>query len=251
MKVWHEQDYFWSTWEPILFDKERWVKTPEEIDKILALIRVKPPAIVLDLCCGPGRHSLELARRGFTVTGVDRTKKYLQQAAKRAKQERLKIEFILKDMRRFYRTNAFDVVLNLFTSFGYFKNIGDDRRVVKNVYRSLKINGVFIMQLMGKEVLARIWQPKDWHMTKDAIILEERKVCKNWSWIENRWIMIKKHKRIEFKVSHRIYSAVELKTLLMANGFKKVKVYGSLLGTPYDNNAKALLLVAYKGIDKR
>lgn len=246
MKPWHQQDRFWHTWAPVLFHKERWQKTPEQVDHFTALLNMEPPASVLDLGCGPGRHSLELARRGFKVTGVDRTKVYLAKARQQAEKEGLNIEFVQKDMRRFCRSQNFDICINLFTSFGYFKDIGDDKRVLGNVYRSLRNKGRFLMELMGKEVLARIFRERDWYTLEDMMVLEERKVCKNWSWIENRWIMIKKGKVQEFRISHRLYSAEELSSLLRQAGFKKVDVYSDFTGAPYDNNAKRLILAAYK-----
>ena len=77
MKDWHEDDNFWETMAPKLFPEERMKFTPKEVDKIISLLEISPDAYILDLCCGPGRHSLELARRGFKVLGVDRTLKYL------------------------------------------------------------------------------------------------------------------------------------------------------------------------------
>ena len=90
MKIWYEDDDFWEVMGPKLFSEDHWKKAPEEVQKIIALLGIEPVAHVLDLCCGPGRHSLELARRGFTVTAVDRTLRYLEDAKKRAEQENLK-----------------------------------------------------------------------------------------------------------------------------------------------------------------
>lgn len=246
MKQWHEEDNFWETFAPVLFHPKRLEKTKEEVDNILSLLKINPPASLLDLCCGPGRHSLELARRGFSVTGVDRTKTYLEKARKLAKKEHLKAEFIQKDMRKFCKPNTFDVAINLFTSFGYFNDPKDDEKVLKNVHRSLKQKGIFLIDLMGKEVVARIFEERGWFEVEGSIILEERKVCKDWSWIENRWILIKDGKKEEYTVSHRLYSASELSALLRECGFESVKIYGDLAGAPYDHTAKRLVLVAHK-----
>ncbi|MBA7636480.1 Trans-aconitate 2-methyltransferase [subsurface metagenome] len=250
MKVWHEQDNFWAKWAPILFPKQRWEKTQEEVTNIISLLKIDPSTSVFDLCCGPGRHSLELARRGFSLTGVDRTKSYLEKARKQVETEGLKVEFIQEDMRSFCKPNTFDVAINLFTSFGYFEDIKDDKKVITNVYHSLKNKGVFLIDIMGKEVLARVFCERNWHEVDNNIVLEERKICKNWSWIDNRWILIKDGKKEEYKISHRIYSAVELTALLNECGFNPIDVYGDLTGEPYDHTAKRLILVAHKGKDK-
>jgi SAM-dependent methyltransferase len=232
VKTWYEQDSFWETWAPFLFSRERWENAPEEINSLLSLLKITPGASLLDLCCGPGRHSLELARRGFSVVGVDRTPIYLDQARKQAETEGLDIEFVQEDMRRFCRPDSFDAAVNLFTSFGYFEDVKDDELVVEKVYRSLKDDGVFLIDIKGKEVLARIFRERDWQEIDGGIMLEERKLSKNWSWIENRWIMLKDGKVEEFKLSLRPYSAVELTALLSKCGFNSIEVYGDLTGAP-------------------
>ena len=247
MNAWHEQDTFWNKWAPVMFHERRWEKAQEEVANIISLLNISETASVLDLCCGPGRHSLQLARQGFSVTAVDRTKMYLERARKQAETEGLKIEFIEDDMRRFCRPGSFDVAINLFTSFGYFEDMNDDRQVAANVYRSLRDKGVFLIDIMGKEVLARIFRERDWYELDNIMVLEERKVCANWSWIENRWLMIKDGKMDEWKVSHRLYSAAELAALLSDCGFKAIDAYGDLTGAPYDHTAKRLVLVAHKG----
>ena len=120
LKPWHEEEDFWETWKSVLFPKERWEQTPEEVQNIIKILEIKDNAQILDLCCSPGRHALEFTRQGFQVTGVDRTKLYLEEAKNKATLEKLEIEFIQEDMRNFRREKYFDVVLSLFTSFGYF-----------------------------------------------------------------------------------------------------------------------------------
>jgi SAM-dependent methyltransferase len=251
MKKWYDDDAFWDIWGPIMFSPERWEDTPEEVDNLIDLLDIDPNAKILDLCCGPGRHALEFARRGFSVTGVDRTRKYLEEARRRVEKEKLKLELVQKDMRRFRRPGRFDAALNLFTSFGFFEDQKDDQLMVSNVYDSLKDGGVFVIDMMGKEILARIFRERDWQETNGAIMLEERKVSKGWTWMENRWIMIKDGKTREFRFSHRPYSAAELTRLMADCGFAETKVYGSLAGTPYDHQAKRLVVVARKGKHKR
>jgi SAM-dependent methyltransferase len=246
VKTWYEDDAFWDTWASFLFSQDRWENAPEEVANLTSLMKIRPGALVLDLCCGPGRHSLELARRGYSVVGVDRTRKYLQKARRLAKKEGLKIEFVQEDMKSFCRTDTFDAAVNLFTSFGFFEDPKDDERVARNVYRSLKDGGVFLIDVIGKERLARIFQERDWYEIDGAIMLEERKITKNWGWLENRWIMLKAGKAEEFKLSLRPYSAVELSTLLSGCGFAAIEVYGDLAGAPYDHEAKRLVVVARK-----
>jgi SAM-dependent methyltransferase len=246
--AWHEDDSFWKIWEPWMFTQQRIADAKDDVDGVIKLIKIGPEAHILDLCCGVGRHSLEFARRGYRVTGVDRTKVYLDKARKQAKEEGLDIEFVQGDMRFFSRPNTFNVVINMFTSFSYFEDPQEDKRVVENVFESLKPGGRFIIQMHGKETLAKIFRERDWYENNNlgVIVLQERKVSHNWSWMENRWIMLKGDERIENKVCHRLYAGSELVTLLRDCGFSQVDLYGDLDGNPFDQTARQLVAVGYK-----
>lgn len=247
MKPWHDDDRFWKTFKKIIFPKERFEHAPGEVDHILKLLKVKPGAAVLDLCCGPGRHTVELASRGFKVTGVDRTRDYLADAHKLARRRKVDVEFVLADMRKFRRAGAFDAAINMFTAFGYFKNKADDFRVLKNLYASLRPGGVLLIDVMGKERIAKIFNPRTWHRQPDGtIVLEERWLEQDFSWIENIWTLIRGGRAKSFNLSHRLYTAVELGDLLRKAGFGRIKAFGTLDGKPYNQDAQRLILVARK-----
>lgn len=245
-KPWHEQDDFWGTFGPVIFNKKVILAAPQEVEQLVRLLNLQPGLMICDLCCGVGRHSLELARRGFQVTSVDRTPLYLQKAKKKAHAEGLDIQFIREDIRDFCQPNSFDAVINLYTSFGYFEDPIENRTVLENIYKSLKNNGNLVMDLVGKEVVARIFQERDWREEDGFVLLEERKVGKNWNSMDNRWIIFKGGKKYEHRFRHKLYSATELCALLISCGFKQVETYGGLDGSPYDQTAKRLVLVAHK-----
>lgn len=244
---WHDDDLFWQVFRPALFSERAFEAARQDVAELLALTAAPPAAAVLDLCCGPGRHSLELARRGFTVTGVDRTEAYLAEARRRAEEEGLTIELLRADMRQFVRERSFDLAINLFTSFSYFANPGEDRQVAENLYRSLKPGGVLVIELMGREVLARIFQRRDWQPLDDGgFLLQENEVTEHWSWIRSRWILVRAGTTHEQIVQHRLYTATDLAALLRSVGFTDVGLHGSLAGDPYDHQAKRLVAVARK-----
>ena len=243
---WYENDRLWKMIEPVIFSNERIEGTVKEVEQLLMLTNMPAGASVLDLCCGIGRHSLELARRGYKVTAVDRMLSYLRRAKKLAAKENLRIEFVKKDMRRFRRRGSFDCVINLFTSFGYFESRDDDEKVITNVYNCLKDGGIFVLEMIGKEIIARIFNERRWEEHNGVILLAECEVCDNWSAVRNRWIVIRENSRKEFTFSHRIYSAVELCDLFRKAGFRSVKVFGDLGGSPYDNKAQRLVVTGRK-----
>ena len=77
---WFSDDSFWTEFAPLLFGGDRWAEAPAVVDAILALSGASTGASVLDMCCGPGRHALEFATRGYSVVGVDITEPYLAAA---------------------------------------------------------------------------------------------------------------------------------------------------------------------------
>ncbi len=247
IKKWHEDDSFWENWGPVLFTPRRIAAAEEEMAKVIGLAGLAPGAKVLDLCCGIGRCSLALARRGFEVTGVDRTAGYLEQAKKKAEDGRLDIDFIQDDMRNFVRPDSFDGIISMYTSWSYFEDPEEDRQVMLNAYASLKPGGVFIIQTHGKETLAKIFQERGWSRREDgSIVLEEREVRNNWSWVWNRWILLKGNERIEAEITHRLYAGTEVAALLSGCGFGRVDIYGDLDGNPYNQTARQLIAVGRK-----
>ncbi len=251
---WFESDDLWRDIYPVLFGKERWERTPLSVTLLLDLVPIPAGGRICDLCCGPGRHSLELARRDFRMTGVDRTVDYIEEARVRAEAEGLEIEFVVEDMRRFLRPAAFDATLNLFTSFGYFDDPTDDLRVVENVHASLVPGGIFVMDLTSKEICARVFRETDWSWideTKGIRMLEERKVSPDWGMMQNVWTLLGPGGEKEVRFSHRLYAGTELAALLRRAGFEDIRLYGNLEGAPYDHKAQRLIAVARKPVSSR
>lgn len=246
-KNWFEDDSFWEVMSPSLFTEDQWHKASGRVDSVVKLLKLPPAGSVLYHCCGPGRHSLEFARRGYNVTGVDRTSRYIEEAKRRARAEGLFVDFVLSDIRDYSQPGRFDAAVNLFTSFGYFEDAEDDKKVVRNLYESLKPGGRLLIEAMGKEILARIFRERDWHREDDgSYLLQERKILQNWSWIENKWTLIKEGQAFELEFAYRPYSATEMTNLLLEAGFKSVTIFGHLSEIPYDHEAKRLVAIALK-----
>jgi len=242
-KPWHEKEEFW---EDNPFPEKIIERAENEVSRLIELVDANEDMKVLDLCCGVGRHSIEFAKRGYDVTGVDKTGHYLQDARQRAKEEGADIEFVKDDMRDFKRNEKFDIVINLFTSFGYFEEEEENVKVLENVYESLKTDGKFILDVMGKEIIARIFIEKDWNEFEGDFKLMERSIEKDWSWLNNRRIKITDEGVKEYNVSHWLYSAKELKDMLKNVGFSSVDVYGGFDGRDYDEEADRLVVVGKK-----
>ena len=254
---WFNDGEFWEQFAPIMFDDAHWAEVPAVADGVARLARfdlygetsntsVRSGLRVLDLCCGFGRVSAELARRGFAVTGVDITESYLQTAREEASYENLNIEYIRADARDFVRTQFFDAAVNLYISFGYFDNQEDDRLLLSNVYESLKTGGVFIIETLGKEIAARDFTESECFRRAGFTVLTEYETLDSWTFLKNRWILFKDGKKVEKTFTQRLYSASELRALLLEAGFAKVEIYGDWDESPYDHRAAKLIAVGRK-----
>jgi len=243
---WFDDDSFWRDLYLYMFSDQRFADAEAQVDEALRLLPLSGKS-VLDLCCGPGRWAIPLARRGFKVTGVDRTKFLLDKARANAKKARVKIEWVQKDMRDFVRSDSFDIALSMFTSFGYFEDSDEDVLVLRNVFQSLKPGGVLTIDVVGKKWLARIFQPTSSAVLEDgAKLIERHEIIDQWTRIQNEWILIRKNKVKTFRFRHTIYSGRELKDRMTAVGFRDVKLYGSLAGEDYGPNAQRLVVVGTK-----
>ena len=243
---WFESEDFWRTLYSFMFSEERFSAAKDEVSQIIALTQCSGGKL-LDLCCGPGRHAVEFAQRGFQVTGVDASAFLLERACDHAARANVSVEWVREDMRRFVRPGAFDLACNLFTSFGYFEHEEDDLRVLSNIFQSLGSAGVLVIEVLGKERLARTWQSAICTDLPDGSVLVQRPQLRDdWSRVCSEWILIKDGRTQSFSFEHTVYSGRELKDRLRRVGFKQVILFGSLQGTPFDLNAMRLVAIARK-----
>lgn len=267
-KEWFDDETFWKIYAPVMFDEKHWAEVPGVVDSLIKMCKLNPGGLrakALDLCCGMGRISNELARRGLEVTGVDFSEALLETAREDAAYEKLNIDYIHSDARKFRKPHFFDITLNLYTSFGYFEKPEDDLLLARNVYDSLKPEGYFIIETLGKEIAVRDFIKTDRFERAGFAVFTEYEAVDSWSGLKNRWILIPQDSfcaempaeipmkkalqlpgRIEKTFTQRLYSATELRTLLFEAGFQAVEIYGGWDERPYDQNAAVLIAVGSK-----
>ncbi len=246
MSNWFEDEEFWEKLYPFLFTDSKLEAAEVEVDSVLRLAGLDR-GDVLDLACGPGRHSVALAKRGFRVTGVDLSAFLLEKARERACAEDLDVKRVREDMRRFVRPEGFDLALSLFTSFGYFENRDDDPRVLRNIHGSLRPGGMLVMEIAGREALARRFHPTTSKELDDGRLLVERhEIVDDWTRLRNQWIVIEDGAATSFRFDVTVYSGQELKNMLFDAGFADVKLFGAYDGREYALDAERLVAVARK-----
>jgi SAM-dependent methyltransferase len=240
---WHEDPEFWSTMRDGVFDPQLWADAERDVDQLLALTGVASGARVLDIPCGPGRHLLALAARGFEVCGVDLTRAYLAEAQKRLDIAQRNAELIFADMREFARSESFDLAINLYTSFGYSKDPNDDHRMLRNLYDSLRRGGQLVMELVTSEC-AIAEAPQVHELGEGCRIVEHAPLLLGNSVIQRRWELQRPGGSRSWLASHRLYSVTELAALLEQCGFTRVDVHGALDGRPFSEGGDGAVFVA-------
>ncbi len=245
-REWFDDDSLWRELYPSMFSEERFAEAARETGNLLRLVRPRGRA-VLDLCCGPGRYAVPLAKRGYAVTGVDRTRYLLDRARARARAARVGVEWVRSDMRDFARPEAFDLVLNMDTSFGYFDDKREDVTVLGNMLASLRPGGVCLIQLSSKEWLARIFTPTTSRILPDgAKLVQRHEIIDDWTGIRNEWTLIRGGRARSWIIQHRVYSGQELHDRMEQAGFVDVKLYGDMNGGAYGRTSPWLMAVGRK-----
>jgi len=204
-------------------------------------------ARVLDLCCGQGRHSVELARRGFRVSGLDLSEHLLGLAQRRAEEAGVQVEFVRGDMRDLPWENEFEAVINLFTSFGYLESEEEDQRVLAAVARALRPEGRVMIDLMNREKLLTGFRPKDWYEHEGHLVLDNHE----WDVLRSRLTVTRTiirpdAARRESGFVLRIYAHSEMMAMLARAGLRWERSYGGYDGSDYSAHSGRMIVVARK-----
>lgn len=207
--------------------------TSSEVDVMCEILKPSPQDRILDLCCGQGRHCLELARRGFlNVEGLDRSHHLVHRARKRAKSLGLPTKFREGDARRLpHKADQFDAVLILGNSFGYFDSIQDDLSVLKEVTRVLKPWGVLLIDLADGEYIREHFQRRSWEwIDRDLFVCRERSLSIDRERLLSREVITHVSKGVvaDQFYAERLYSQEAIVLLLEQAGFSAVTVRGEL-----------------------
>lgn len=225
-----------------LFDENR---TKKEINFIINALKLKKDDKILDLCCGWGRHMIELAEKGYNATGIDYSKPFLKVGKNIAKEKGIKANFIYGDICKFSFKKRFDVILNLFTSFGYFSD-SDNRKIIENISKSLNHKGKFIIDIPN--ICYFLFHFKDVFKYKNGgkNILENHVFNPITLRDYVKLKIIKKGKQKKSEYILRFYTFPEIKKILEENELIVKKVYGSYEGELFDFNSKRMIIVGVK-----
>ena len=204
--------------------------TKGEIDILIAAAGLVPDDRILDLCCGQGRHSLELASRGFrNVTGVDRSRYLVRLARRRAKHLALPVTFREGDARKFRAPDSsFDCVAMMGNSFGYFDSVEDDLLVLEKIKRALRSNGTLVMDLADGEWMAGNFERRSWEwIDQSQLVCRERSLSSDRTLLISREVVVDAEKGViaDQFYAERLYSRQTIRELLEQAGFAELRFH--------------------------
>lgn len=214
------------------------------ISFILGKVNLSGEAKVLDLGCGAGRHALILAKMGFQVTGVDQSAKLLSVAESEAKKNGLQAKFIKDDIRTVPFSEKFNLILNVFTSFGYFESDEDNFALFTNVEKLLSEDGVFVFDFFNTEYLKRNLIPFSKDVIDDMVIEQSRKIEGNN--VVKDIVLFKNGNRKNYRESVRLYSKKELMNALDENNLSAEMIFGNYTGEAFDEKSSSRLILLCK-----
>ena len=247
-KQWFENDDFWLKFGPIMFDSQRWAEAPAVAKRLCRIADLREGCSILEAGCGPGRIAVELALLGLDVTGVDIIQDELDAAAETAADEGVNLNLVKADLRTFQTEKKFDAACNVYTSFGYCDTVEEDFAILKNIAAAIKDGGTFILECTSRETAILYFTEGEWFEREGQTVLTQFSVEGAWEGLRSKWILIDNEtgKRFEHEFVQRLYSGAELKKMMIQAGFSSAEVYGDFDFSPYDQNARTMVVVAKK-----
>jgi len=238
-----ESYFYWKAWV-FRIDPER---TAKEVEGVLELLKPKSGSHFLDWAGGWGRHTIELAKRGYQVTLLDFAANHIEMARRLAEEAGVKVNFVHSDFRQTPASIQADYAINLFTSAVGYLTEDDDLQAFRSLHAALKPGALFLIDTMNLFWLVKNYQPRGWHESEDGKrrLLSERK----FDYMTNRNISREVYTEAggeeeEHRLDLHIYSAAELATILRRAGFEPVELYGDFNGESFDFDSKRIVMIS-------
>ncbi|MGN1113830.1 MAG: class I SAM-dependent methyltransferase [Oscillospiraceae bacterium] len=247
-----ESDWYKKIWTLDIKDQS-WVEdTKHQVDFLIEKLGLSGRERILDLACGFGRHSLELARRGFDVTGVDITTEYIKYASEQAENEKLNARFICSDIRDVSFVNEFDAVLNMADgAVGYLENDEENLKIFAVVSKALRSGGKHFMDIMNGSYAETHFPCKQWDAGEKCLTLS------NFEWDSETKTLI--YGQLDYHYGEalprpemtegnpiRLYSLDEIKNILSSLGMEVYDSYSDFYGKPSSDNGIQLMVCSQK-----
>jgi SAM-dependent methyltransferase len=227
---------------PVLYAHRSVEAARREAAFALEQLHLRPGACLLDLCCGAGRHLVHLMQSHACLSGLDFSRDLLRIARAQLPPG---VRLVRGDMRALPYAEAFDGIVNFFTSYGYFEADEENQRVLKNIAAALRPGGRFFMDYLNPDNVRETLVPESERELAGFRVVEKR-------WIDPQTERVNKITRVyrddalhtETSESVRLYSFADMLCALRATGLNVSAVHGDFDGRPFSREAPRMLLTA-------
>jgi SAM-dependent methyltransferase len=237
------QEYFDDTYRRLFLDTVDPARTRYQVQQLLRLCAVLPGATILDVGCGVGRHSIELAKLGFRVTGVDMNAGYIAACRERTAQLGLKADFYAVDSRVMKLDVRADLTISLWSSFGYYGEVGD-LQILQKVAEHTRRGGRVVLDVENRDYIVKHFVPEEWHENEQGLVFEKRRFDGTDGTVSTRRVVLSGGKRCEYRRELRMYTVAELAALLEAAGLRPERWCGDYDGSRFGPESKRMIAIA-------
>ena len=234
------EDYLYF-YQPHLTDE----RTETETTAIVRLLELREPLDILDLACGYGRHTNRLAARGHRMTGIDLEAGFLELARQQADAEGLRVDYQRRDMRALGYDQAFDVVMLLFTAFGYFED-EENEAVLQGISKALRSGGRFIMDIPNRDIFASQLSPAQVDEVGQDMMINRGTYDPDTRRWYNRRVVIRDGVRKDKPFYVRLYDEAEIRSLLRHAGLEVSQIYNGWSSEPLTSESRRMVILANK-----
>lgn len=231
-KVWFNEDYL------KLYSNRNMKEAEEQVDFLLNALKLNGNEKILDLGCGIGRHSLLLAKKGFSVVGVDLSPDLLKIARQNAVPfPDLDLTYIQGDMRNLDNLGQFDLVISIFTSFGYFETEEENLTVLKEIKKCLKPKGHFFLDYLHPYYVKNHLVPNEIRVIGNAEVGIHREI------IDDKIIKTIQFPHQTYEEKVKLYSRIAIEKILKSAGLSAIEVWNDYEGNPWKSEGDRQLFL--------
>lgn len=245
-------DWYKTIWT-LDIQNQSWVEdTKRQVDFLVERLHLRGDERILDLACGFGRHALELARRGFSVVGVDITPDYVRYATEQAEKEGLDARFFCQDIRTVHFENEFDLVLNMADgAVGYLENDEENHKIFEVVARALKPGGKHFMDIMSADYArlhfpCKLWDEGEKCLTLSQFEWDDAASTLIYGQIDILYGQPLPKPCMEEGNTIRLYGQEEVRTILAGLGMQVQATWADFSGTPASDKGIQLMVYSEK-----
>lgn len=245
-------DWYKTIWT-LDIQNQSWVEdTKRQVDFLVERLHLRGGERILDLACGFGRHALELAKRGFSVVGVDITPDYVSYASEQAKKEGVDAHFICQDIRSVDFNGEFDLVLNMADgAVGYLENDAENHKIFEVVAGALKKGGKHFMDIMSADYARLHFPCKLWDAGEKCLTLSQ------FEWDDAASTLLYGQMDVPYGQplpkpfmeegnTIRLYGQEEVRRILAGVGLQVQETWADFSGTPASDGGIQLMVYSEK-----